>query len=133
MRTTALFAALLGLAPLLAVLPGCEGESPTKAIPRTEERLADYALNQVYSVPIMSEQAFDAGSFKSQIDPLISQYGEEEVVENIRYIANNHADARYRIAAVFSIRPYVSNDEFNALADEALDEAEREQLDDMLR
>lgn len=133
MKKHTLMAAMLCITPLLALLPGCEGESPTKAIPRTEERMSDYALTQVYMVPIASGQSFDAASFKSQIDPLMEQYGEEEVIGNIRDIANNHSDPQYRIAAVFSIRPYVSNSEFNALADEALTDAERQQLDQLMR
>lgn len=133
MKSTALLATALLIGPLLVLLPGCEGESPTAAIPRTEERMSDYALNQVYMVPIASDQEFEQASLKSQIDPLMNQYGEEEVLENIRFIANNHVNAQVRLAAVFSYQPYVTNDQFWDLAEQALTEPQLDELERLIQ
>lgn len=122
----------LTLSALLSPMVGCEGESPTAAIPKTEDRLSSYALTQIYMVPITSGMGYDADSFKSQIDSVIAEYGEEAVVEKIKEIATTHEDPAYRVAAVFSIRPYVSGDEFDALAD-TLDADSRAELDAMVR
>jgi len=133
MKTRSLIAAAL-CTPFLALpLAGCEGESLTKAIPKTEDRLNDYALQQIYAIPITTGEQFDASSLKQQIDPLVAQHGEEQVVEVITSIAKTHEQPTYRIAAVFSIRPYVTDAEFSALADEALDDASRAELDALLR
>lgn len=133
MKTTALLVTAVCASLLILPLAGCDGEMPTKAIPKTEDRLNDYALTQIYAVPITTGEPLDASSIKSQTDQLVSQHGEEQVVEVITSIATTHADPSYRVAAVFSARPYVTDAEFDALADEALDDAGRAELDALLR
>lgn len=133
MKTTALLTATLCAPLLILPLAGCDGESPTKAIPKTEDRLNDYSLTQIYQVALISGEPLDASSIKSQTDQLVSQHGEEQVVEVITSIATTHADPSYRVAAVFSARPYVTDAEFDALADQALDDAGRAELDALLR
>lgn len=126
---------ILAICLFSMVLPmaGCDGDMPTKAIPRTEDKMNDYALTQIYMVPIASDSGFDADQFKTQIDALIGQYGEDEVIEKIKEIATTHDDTAYRVAAVFSIQPYVGDLEFETLADDALDEQGRKMLDEQMR
>ncbi|MEM9415492.1 MAG: hypothetical protein AAGA29_08460 [Planctomycetota bacterium] len=121
MNTTTKRAALLALAISLCPMVGCEGESPTAAIPKTEGRLNDYALTQIYEVALLAGEPLNASSLKSQIDPLISQYGEAQVIDKIKEIASNDDAPATRAAAVFSIQPYVDADTYNDMVD-ALDE-----------
>lgn len=116
--------------PALLLLFGCDGESPTKAIPRTEATLNDYALTQVYQAASLAGGPLDVSSLKSQIDPLIGQYGEEQVVDKIKEIAADNSDPATRATATFSIQPYVSATEYNGMVD-ALDNAARSSFDEL--
>ncbi|XAL99711.1 hypothetical protein OT109_19295 [Phycisphaeraceae bacterium D3-23] len=121
------------LASMSAVpLVGCDGESPTKSIQRTEDKLNDYALTQIYAAATVTGEPLDASSLKSQIDPLVGQYGEEAVIDKIKEIAVGDEPPATRAAAVFSIQPYVDADTYNGMVD-ALDDDARRAFDTMTR
>lgn len=113
--------ALLLPTPLL--IAGCDGQSPTNAIPKTERTLNRVALEQIFMVPITTEEMLDAGELKSQIDVLVGEYGEEEVVDRIKEIADDHVTPAYRAAATYSAQHYVPTAEYNRMVDALDDDA----------
>lgn len=130
MKTAPLLTPTLGLMITFLPLAGCEGESPTKAIPKTEALLNEQAITQVLTVAINSGTPLDASSIKSQIDPLIAQYGEAPVVDKLKELAASNDDPATRAAAVFAVKPYVDSAAYQAMQ-AALDEPARASFDEL--
>lgn len=123
MKTRYALAVTALILPSATLLTGCDGESPTSAIPKTERTLNSYALEQIYMVPITTGDMLDADALKSQIDVLVGEYGEEEVVDRIKEVASDHVTPAYRAAATYSAQHYVPTAEYNRMVDALDDDA----------
>ncbi|MAG92533.1 MAG: hypothetical protein CMJ48_02105 [Planctomycetaceae bacterium] len=89
-------------------------------------------LLQIYQVLVEAAAKPKMDEVQSGIDAVIEEYGRDVTIEQIKKISLRHENAEIRLAAVFSLTPYVAESEFETFARETLDEATAARLDGFL-